>query len=228
MKKILLGAACFFIAISGLNAQNKEGSITYAMEFTGLSEEQEQEAAMLKGMELKVFFKNGKSRADFSMAFGSTISVTDEKGNVTTVADMMGQKLFSKQSAEDIQKKEQDKKRKYPVIKYNPEKKTIASYECKKAIVEFEDESGTKKTVDVWYCEKIPYVSSRQKSMIDFKGLKGAPLEFEVPTPQGMIMKISATEVKLGSIPDSKFVVSTDGYTEMKPEDMAKRFGGGQ
>ncbi len=220
MKKILLSAALVLTSIVTANAQAKEGSITYAMTIEGLPEEQ---AAMMKGMETKVYYKNGKSRAETSMAFGTTTVFTDEKGNSTTLTDMAGQKFFVKQNADDAKKEES--KNADPKITYTNDKKTIAGYECKKAVVELKDESGTVNNTDVWYSEKIPYISSSGGGKAQFKGLKGAPLEFEMN--QGpMKIKISATEVSMTAVPDSKFVISTEGFTEMKPEDLKKMRGG--
>src|ERR1700741_4080387 len=102
MKKILLSAALVFASFLA-NAQLKEGSVTYSITIEGLPEEQ---AAMMKGMENKVYFKNGKSRSETSMAFGTTTMVTDEKGNGITLMEMMGQKQFMKTSAEDMKKEE--------------------------------------------------------------------------------------------------------------------------
>ena len=41
-----------------------------------------------------------------------------------------------------------------------------------------------------------------------------------------MKMKMTATKVSTSPIPDSEFKVSTDGYTEMKMDDMKKMRGG--
>lgn len=220
MKKILLSAALVFTALLA-DAQKKEGSITYSITIEGLPEEQ---AAMMKGMETKVYFKNGKSRSETSMAFGTTTTVSDEKGNSTTLMEMMGQKQYMKTTAE--QAKKDQAKSGDPKITYVDEKKTIAGYECKKAVIDFKDEKGGSMTSNVWYTDQIPYTQTGGKNSSQFKGLKGAPLEFTV-SQQGFKMVMLATNVSLSAVPDSKFTVSTDGYTEIKPEDL-KRMGGGQ
>jgi GLPGLI family protein len=223
MKKTILSfSLAAFAVLSSLTtatAQVKEGSITYSITVDGLPPEQ---AAMAQGMEMKMMFKNGKTRAEMTSAMYSTTTVTDGKGGATTLVDMMGQKMFFKTS--DADKK--DKKAADPKITYVDEKKTIAGYECKKAMVENKDEKGNVTTTTVWYTEKIPLIEGG-KSSAAFKGLKGAPMEFEMP--QGPYKsKMTATAVSTSAISDSKFEVSTEGYTEMTPEQMMMMGGGGQ
>jgi GLPGLI family protein len=132
--------------------------------------------------------------------------------------DQMGQKMYMKGTEED---KKGKTKAAEPKITYSDDKKTIAEYECKKAVIESKDENGNATTATVWYTDKISPVKGGGGSRgAQFKGLKGVPLEFEIP--QGpMKIKVSATAVSTASVPDSKFDVSTEGYTEMT-DDMLK------
>ncbi|HEX7412414.1 MAG TPA: hypothetical protein VF411_00105 [Bacteroidia bacterium] len=219
MKKIFLSV----VAVAGMftaQAQIKEGSVTYSVSVEGMPPEQ---AAMMKGMELSVSFKDKKSRAEFSMTMGTAITVSDDDGSLT-LTDMMGQKSYIKMSKVDIEK--EAKNNPEPKITYVEEKKAIAGYECKKALVEVKSQKGEMEKVTVWYCEKLPN-NSGGKQMSKFKGLKGAPLEFE--SNQGpMKMKMTATKVSTAPVPDSQFKLSTEGYTEMKAEDLKKMQGGGK
>src|ERR1017187_5215965 len=127
MKKIFLSV----VAVAGMltaQAQIKEGSVTYSVSVEGMPPEQ---AAMMKGMELSVSFKDKKSRADFSMTMGTTITVSDDDGSLMLM-DMMGMKQYVKMTKADIEK--ESKKSPEPKITYTEEKKTIAGYECKKAL----------------------------------------------------------------------------------------------
>lgn len=221
MKKIFLSV----VAVAGMftaQAQIKEGSVTYSVSVDGMPPEQ---AAMMKGMELSVSFKDKKSRVDFSMTMGTTITVSDDDGSLTLM-DMMGMKNYMKMTKADLEKENKKNQGTEPKITYTEEKKTIAGYECKKAFVEVKSQKGEMEKVNVWYCEKLPNTGGG-KSMSQFKGLKGAPLEFE--SNQGpMKMKMTATKVSLAPVPDSQFKLSTEGYTEMKMEDMKKMQGGGK
>ncbi len=216
MKKIFLTVVAI-ASMFAAEAQINEGAITYAVTMEGLPPEQ---ASMMKGMELSMMFKNKKSRAEFSSAMMTTTSVNDDNGSLTLM-DGMGQKSFIKMSKADLEK--DSKKNPDPKITYTEEKKTIATYECKKAIVEVKDQKGETQKVNVWFTEKIPYTSGGK--MNQFKGLKGAPLEFEAA--QGPYkMKFSATKVSLSPVADSEFILSTEGYTEMKSDDLKKMQGG--
>jgi GLPGLI family protein len=216
MKKILLTV----VAIAGLftaQAQIKEGSITYSVTVDGMPPEQ---AAMMKGMELNMAFKDKKSRVEFSSSMMSSTTVSDDDGSLTLM-DGMGMKSFTKLNKEDLEK--ENKKNPEPKITYTEEKKTIATYDCKKAVIEVKDQKGEAQKLNVWYTEKLP--NNGGGRMGQFKGLKGAPLEFE--TNQGpMKMRMTATKVSLSPIADSQFKLSTDGYTEMKMEDLQKMRGG--
>jgi hypothetical protein len=217
MKKILLTV----VALAGMfatQAQIKEGSVTYSVSVEGMPADQ---AAMMKGMEFNMAFKDKKSRVEFSSPMMTTITVSDDDGSLTLM-DGMGMKSFTKLSKADLEK--ESKKNPDPKITYTEEKKTIATYECKKAIVEVKDQKGETQKLNVWYCEKLPY-SGGGRMGGQFKGLKGAPLEFDAP--QGPIkMKMTATKVSTTAVPASQFILSTEGYTEMKAEDLKKMQGG--
>jgi GLPGLI family protein len=215
MKKLFLSVFAF--GMLALHAQTKEGSITYSANFEGMPPEQ---AGMMKGTEMKIYFKEKKYRSEFTNAFFNMTTVADENSS-TTLTEQMGQKKYFKIKKEDMEK--ENKKNPEPKITYVDEKKTIAGYECKKAVVESKDEKGEAHKTDVWYTDKLQAPSSGGGRMggNPFKGLKGTPLEFS--TQQGpMKIQFTATNVSTAPVSDSKFTISTDGYTEIKYEDLKK------
>jgi GLPGLI family protein len=221
MKNLFIGV----LTLTGMlaaQAQIKEGSITYNVNFEGMPAEQ---ASMMKGTEMKIYFKDKKSRSEFTNAFFNTITVSDENSSVTLM-EQMGQKQFYKMKKEDIEK--ESTKTSDPKITYIEEKKTIAGYECKKAIIEAKSEKGETNKVDVWYTDKIQGPSGNSGGRMgasQFKGLKGAPLEFSMQ--QGpMKMQMTAKNVSTTPVTDAKFAVSTDGYTEIKLDDLKKQRSG--
>ena len=223
MKKLILTIGLFTAILSGVYGQVKEGFVNYSIEFEGLPAEQ---AAMMKGMEMKNYFKNGKSRMDQSMAFGTTTTITDEKGNSTIISEMMGAKKYAVMSALDIEKKSKKKKSEDPKITYSNETKNIAGYDCKKAVMEMKTEDGQSSNSEVWYCEQLDFPKTG-RNQDQFKGLKGTPLEFSMNLPQGFKMVMKATEVSTSPVSNSKFEFDLDGYTKMSPEEMSQ-MGGGQ
>jgi GLPGLI family protein len=222
MKKLITAVA---ILISAFTYAQKEGSVTYVMTVEGLPPEQ---AAMMGDMETKVFFKDKKTYTEMNSMMYSYKILNDDNGQLFVV-DQMGNKYYTKTTKAELDKMAEEKKDKDPKIEYTNDTKTIAGYECKKAIVTNTGKDGETKT-DVWYSEKVPYVSQGgggRRGGEMFKGLKGMPLEFSVK--QGpMNIKMSAKEISFDAVPDSKFVVSTEGYTEKKMEDLKKENGGGK
>jgi GLPGLI family protein len=216
MKKILLTVVAI-ASMFAAQAQIKEGSVTYSITVEGMPPEQ---AAMMKGMELNMAFKDKKSRVEFTSPMMTSTTVSSDDGSLTLM-DGMGMKSFTKLSKADMEK--ESKKTPEPKITYTEEKKTIANYDCKKAIVEVKDQKGETQKLNVWYCEKLP--NNGGGRMGQFKGLKGAPLEFET-NQGGMKMKMTATKVSTSPLADSQFILSTEGYTEMKMEDLQKMRGG--
>lgn len=217
MKKLITAAA---LLLSAFTFAQKEGSVTYVMTMEGLPPEQ---AAMMGDMETKVYYKDKKTYSEMNSMMYSYKILNDEKGQLFLM-DQMGNKFFTRTSKEELDKMAEASKDKDPKIEYTNETKTIAGYECKKAIVTSTGKEGEIKT-DVWYSEKVPYVSQgggRRGEM--FKGLKGMPLEFSMK--QGPYnIKMSAKEVSFDKVPDSVFALSTEGYTEKKLDDLKKGAG---
>jgi GLPGLI family protein len=214
MKKLITVVAILWCA---LTYAQQEGSVTYLMAMEGIPPEQ---AAMMGDMETKIYYKDKKSLTEMSSMMMSYKTLNDENGSLILM-DQMGNKFFTRVSKEELDKAANDNKDKEPKIEYLNETKTIAGYECKKAIVTGKGKEGEVK-MDVWYSEKVPYVSQGgggRKGGEMFKGLKGMPMEFTIK--QGpMNIKMTAKEVSFDKVPDSKFVLSTEGYTEKKMDDL--------
>ncbi|HEY1039732.1 MAG TPA: DUF4412 domain-containing protein [Bacteroidia bacterium] len=216
MKKLILSATLALMAFGATIAQVKEGSVTYEVTMDGLPPEQ---AAMMGGMEMVMYFKNGKSRSEMTSAFFTNTSINDGK-KTTVLMDQMGQKFYYEVTEDDKKEKGEE-----PKIEYKDETKKIAGYECKKAIIKSKNEKGEESVTTVWYTEQIPMVGQGAgKGKNTFKNLKGAPLEFDMA--QGPYkMKFVATSVTTSGVSDSKFVVNTEGYTKKSFEDI-KKMGG--
>lgn len=220
MKKIVLVAGFLFAGMFASVAQLKEGTITYSVSIENLPPEA---AGMMKGTELKICFKGDKTRSDFTSAFQSTTTISDPKESITLM-DQMGQKyLLRTKNGEDPKKK--GTKKPEPTITYLNETKTIAGYACKKAIINSVSEKGDSASVQVWYAENLRF-NSANKFFANFKTLKGAPLEF-VNKQGPWSMSFTATNISDSPVPNSKFDVSTEGYTEITEEDLKGMMRGG-
>ncbi len=216
MKKLITAVAIMLASIS--NAQVKEGAATYVMTFEGLPAEQ---AAMMGDMEMKMFFKDKKVFSETTSMMFNSKSLSDENGFLM-VMDQMGNKQYMKMTKEELEKKAAERKAKDkvsdPKIEYTSETKTIAGYECKKAIVTTSSAKDGEVKSDVWYTEKLPYVTGgggKARGGDPYSEIKGMLMEYSMA--QGpMKVKMVAKEIVLDKVPDSKFALSTEGYTEMK------------
>ncbi len=225
MKIKFLSLAVALMSVVSLNAQIKEGSVLYDMKIEGLPPEQ---AAMMGDMETKITFKNGKSLTEVnSMMFTQQMSA-DENGMVMLM-EQMGNKIAVKQTKAEMEKEEAKAKDKPadPKVEYFDDVKTIAGYECKKAIVTVVDKDKKENKVELWYSDKFenPNKEGKGKGQNVMKGIKGMPFEYST-TMGPMKIKMVAKEVSTDPVPDSKFVLSTDGYKMMTTEELKAMSGG--
>ncbi len=226
MKKIVLSAvALTVLAVTSVKAQIKEGYILYDMKIEGLPPEQ---AAMIGDMETKVTFKNGKSLTEVNSMMFSQQASSDENG-VVMLMEQMGNKMAIKQTKAEIEKEESKNKMADPKIEYINESKTVAGYECKKAIVTILDKDKKEIKTEMWYSDKFenPNKEGRGRGQGIMKGLKGVPLEYS-SSMGAMKVKMVAKEISTDPVSDAKFVLSTDGYKLMTMDELKALQGGGK
>lgn len=225
MNKLFSTLAVVALSALSLNAQIKEGAITYAMTMEGLPSEQ---AAMIGDMELKSTFKNTKVLTEMSSMMFTNQTLVDDKGMVMLM-EQMGNKIAVKQTKEEMEKEEAKQKEKPadPKIEYTTETKTIAGYECKKAIVTMVGKDKKEEKMEIWYSDKFENLNKEGKGRGQsfMKGLKGVP--FEYSGAQGpMKFKMVAKEVSIEPVADSKFELSTEGYKMMTMDELKAMQGG--
>ena len=180
------------------------------------------------------YIKGDKHKNEINSMMMTSVSAFD--GNkLTTITEQMGNKsgfTATKEELEATSKNEKGESK--PKIDYTNDKKTIAGYECTKAVISTLGKDKKENKVNVWVTDKIKAENNPAKKtggrgssmMMDFGDLKGYPLEIEMNTnQQGMAMKIliSATEVLTTPIEDSFFTVSTDGYKMMSYKEMQEK-----
>ncbi len=225
MKKLFSTLAVVALTALSLNAQIKEGYILYDMKIEGLPPEQ---AAMMGDMETKVTFKNGKALTEVTSMMFSQQMVVDETG-MTMLMEQMGNKIAMKQTKEEMEKAEAKVKEKPadPKIEYTNETKTIAGYECKKAIVTTVGKDKKEEKMEMWYSDKFenPNKEGKGRGQNVMKGLKGMPFEY-AGGQGGMKFKMTAKEVSTDPVSDSKFVLSTEGYKVMTADELKAMQGG--
>ncbi|GIV28970.1 MAG: hypothetical protein KatS3mg028_0036 [Bacteroidia bacterium] len=224
MKKVLFIG--LLAGTLGVTAQN-EGTAVYNMAIEGLPPEQ---ASMMGDMTMKVVWKGDKVYSEQSSMMYEMKSVSDEKG-VLILMDQMGNKIYMKIDPNDPKYQEKEKEQPEYKVEYVNDTKKIAGYDCKKAVVTTKNRKGEELKIDVWYTDQVPNYYAKQKvsgrrgqNMAYMKELKGMPLEYTIP--QGQItVRVTAKEINFNPVSDDVFKLSTEGYTEMKPEQL-KGMGG--
>jgi hypothetical protein len=215
MKKIILLATGVFMSLCQLNAQDN-----YTIKMSVKTEGMPDEYAAYGEQEITTWLKGEKSKMELSSMMFSSINYSDGK-TITSLSESMGNKngfTATKEEMETIDGKEKEGEK--PKIEYLTEKKTIAGYECTKAIIISINKDKTEDKMIVWFTDKIKSAAldakKGKKGMFDFGDLKGFALCVEANKKfGGMEMKLimTATEVRTTPIDDSVFKPVTDGYT---------------
>ena len=225
MKKLFSTLAFISLSVLSLTAQNNEGFILYDMKIEGLPPEQ---AAIVGDMENKVTFKNCKVLTEMTSMMFTNQTVIDENGMVMLM-EQMGNKMAIKQTKDEMEKEAAKQKDKLadPKIEYINETKSIAGYECKKAIISIVGKDKKEEKMEVWYSEKFanPNKEGKGKGQGFMKGLKGMPFEY-AGGQGGMKFKMVAKEVSVDPVSDGKFNLSTDGYKLMTMDELKALQGG--
>ena len=212
MKKLFFALA-LLITITG-NSQVKEGVITYKVEAVGQASPL---ASMMGKLELVLSFKDRKSLMDMHSGMFTSKTLVNDSG-VLVLMNAVSQKFFIRIPKATIAAADTVS----PKIEYTNETRDIAGYPCKKAVITVQaGDAGVKQTV--WYTDKLESISFGN-DQLQLKGLKGMPLEYEMNIMQ-MQLKLTALKVSTDPVPDTTFVLSTDGYQQM---DMNSLQGGGQ
>lgn len=230
MKKLITAAALAF-CFTAAQAQDNY-TIKMSVKVEGLPEEY---AGMAEN-DVVTYMKGEKSKTEVTSMMMSQLIVND--GQVTTtLIEQMGNKTgftVTKAEQEAEEKEAEANKKDKPKIEYTTEKKTIAGYECTKAIVTSTTKDKKELKTTVWFTDKIkqpnaPKTKGRRGGMMggpDLSELKGFPMQTEMSmNQQGMEMKIisTVTEVSTSAIDDSVFKFSTEGYKMMTYKEMKEQ-----
>lgn len=224
MKKIITSAA-LLVFCTFVNAQENY-TIKMNMKIEGLPPEM----AGFGDQETVTYIKGDKTKTEISSMMGTQTMLFDGKTHYF-LSDAMGTKTGYSATAEEMEAaSKKDKPEAKPKIEYTAEKKTIAGYECTKAIVTSEGKDKKENKIIVWVTDKIKSDLAKSKKgdrgMMDLGDIKGYPLEMEMKqSQQGMDMKIviSATDVNTNAVDDGVFAVNTEGYKMSSYKDYAEK-----
>ena len=226
MKKIILKSSLTFILLFLVSAalvagKPFDGVITYKISYPDSKFSEAQLNMFPKVMTVSV--KGSKARTEMNVGGGTTVEILDYVAKTkVALINMMGQKFAIKQTAQEIEKENALQPK--GTVSVTNETKSIAGYNCKKAIVT-SDEDGVKSTFEVWFTEELGGKDANFDNPL-YKDINGVMLEFLIKTPQ-ITMKLSATSVEKKAVSAKDFEIPTD-YTLTTQEELKSKFGGGE
>lgn len=201
-------------------AQQKVSELTVvydAMVSTGSSEPKL--ADVFDGSTVTVYLKGAMSRSELVNALASSTTIHDAKtGSSIILQEVSGQKLLIRMTPDNWREKNQ----RYEGITFTNtnETKTIAGYNCKKALAKMKDGS----TFTVFYTPEI--IPENIEYNYQFRGLEGLPLEYQL-TQGKLTIRYVVSKINLNPVPASKFDVPATGYRELS-YDESRKLGIGQ
>lgn len=210
----------------------------YTVKMSIKSEGLPAEFAAFGEMDLTTTVKGEKTKTETSSMMFSNIVYFD--GNkLTALIESMGNKSGYTATKEEMEGDKNKTPEAKPKIEYIDDTRTIAGYECKKAIVTYIDRDKKERQSTIWFTDKLKPASStvrkanRRSMAFDLSELNGIPLAMEaMVSMQGMEFKslMIATEINTNPIDDTVFIPNTDGYNVMsfkEYQEKMKAMGGG-
>ena len=188
-------------------AQIKQGKIIYKINYPSIDLPSDQKAMLPS--ESVCYFSNNSCRTESDGFMGMKMVTICAKEEMTILMDIMGKKIAMNP------RDDKSMKAKTPTISYSEETKKIAGYDCKKAILVFDEDTK----MVVWCAEGITGGGSWGGN---FENLKGAPLEYTADL-NGMSMTMTATKVSEEKVSKKKFEIPSD-YEFMTPEQLKRQF----
>src|SRR5690606_2504828 len=112
--------------------------------------------------EVTTYIKGNNTKTEISSMMFSSVVYYNET-TLTSLSEAMGNKTGYTATKEELENMEKGEKTEAPKIEYFPDKKTIAGYECTKAVVTNvgKDKKETKTTV--WTTDKIALNENHKK-----------------------------------------------------------------
>lgn len=219
MKKTILSLLTFALIFSSpLFAQKlTEGKVVYEISFPEMDENEK--ANGMTPTEATLFFKENLLRMEMKIMGMGTVVISNSKDkSVTTLMDLMGNKLAIKMTGEEMAKERSKMTGSSYQTRLTSETKDIAGYRCKKALATNKD--GNEITI---YCT-TDIMAVNLGFAEQYKGIDGFPMEYQM-AQNGMNMKFVAKNVTKQKVDQSKFVIPSD-YKITTKEELSKMFGG--
>ena len=214
MKKahiIFLGLLSLF-GVPDLFAQRRltEATISYDI-VINTSTKTPQAADLLDGATSVIYLKGSSSRSDMISSLGTQATIVDGKsGDVTVLKEYGEQKYMITMTKENW--KESNKKYEGITFTYVEEYKTIAGYNCQKAIGKLNDKS----TFNVYFTKDLMPVNKDFQYLN--KNLPGLAMQYEA-TLGSMLVTYTVSSINFNPVQQAKFDLPKSGYRVMTYEE---------
>lgn len=214
MKKIISIALVVLALLPSLQlmAQRRltEATISYDI-VINTSNSTPQAADLLDGATSIIYLKGNSSRSEMISSLGSQATIIDGKsGNVTVLKDYGDQKYMIQMTPDNW--KQSNKKYEGISFTYLNEYKTIAGYNCQKAIGKLSDSS----TFNVYFTKELLPVNKDFQYLN--KNLPGLALQYEASLGK-MMVTYTVSTISFNPILQTKFDLPKSGYRVMTYEE---------
>ena len=219
---LIVFISLFFILLSSCREFTdekyiSEGIIEFQVTYPKTNEDSFMAGLMPETMYFK--FKDDKIALDLSGGMGmfkTSFVSNGEKGTLLQMVKMMNKKYAILFDTSDISKMNNEVPQMN--IEFVDSVKTIAGYQCKKAIITFPEDEST--SFDVYYTKDINLKTPNWNTQ--FKEIDGVLLEYQM-TRYNIEMKFTATTVVKEDIEDSAFEMPED-YKIISKKEMDDLF----
>jgi GLPGLI family protein len=214
MKRIQIILLVLGLVVSSLPvmAQRKltEATISYDI-VINTSNTTPQAADLLDGATSVIYLKGNSSRSEMVSSLGTQATIIDGKtADVTILKDYGEQKYMIKMTPANW--KESNKKYEGVTFTYLDEYKTIAGYNCQKAVGKLADNT----TFTVYFTKDLEPVN-RDFQYLN-KNLPGLAMQYEASIGKLMVT-YTVSSINFNPVPQSKFDLPKSGYRVMTYEE---------
>jgi GLPGLI family protein len=213
MKKIVSIILVVLISSSAqLMAQRRltEATISYDI-VINTSNSTPQAADLLDGATSVIYLKGSSSRSEMTSSLGTQATIIDGKsGNVTVLKDYGEQKYMIQMTPDNW--KQSNKKYEGISFTYLNEYKTIAGYNCQKAIGKLSDNS----MFNVYFTKELLPVNKDFQYLN--KNLPGLALQYEASLGK-MMVTYTVSNINFNPVSQAKFDLPKSGYRVMTYEE---------
>lgn len=200
---------------AGAQKKLTEATITYDI-VINTNNTTPQAADLLDGAVSIIYLKANSSRAEMISSLGTQSTIVDGKtGNVTVLKDYGEQKYMIKMTAAEW--KASNKKYEGSTFTYENEFKTIAGYNCQKAVGKLADGS----TFTVYFTRELVPVNKDFQYLN--KELPGLAMQYEANLGKQKVT-YTVSNINFNLVPAAKFDLPKTGYRVMT-YDETKRTG---